>query len=99
MIYLAFELSEGEEGVSTLEAVASTSAANHARAMTEAQQVLDWAWRCFPHSHGPIDEGMDWDHDLQVQVEAGDWHQVALTLTGSARFVDAFRAAFGEWLL
>ncbi len=96
MRYLLFDLGEGEEGVTTLEAAASTSAEHHAAVMAEVQQVLDWAWREFPDSHGPADEGMDWDHDLQVSVEDGGWHAVALTLTGSARFVEAFVAVFGE---
>ena len=39
---------------------------------------------------------MDWDDDLQVQVEHGGWHAVSLTLAGSPRFVEAFFAAFGQ---
>ena len=93
MKYLIFQLSEGAEGVITLDAVASTSAEHHAAAMAEAQEVLDWAWRSFPHSHGPADDGNDWDHDLQVRVEDGRWHVLTLTLTGSPDFVEAFFAA------
>jgi len=95
MHYLSFDLSEDTEGVTTLEALASTSAEQHAAVMAEVQQVLDWAWRQFPHTHGPVDEGMDWDHDLQIGVEPGGWHAVTLTLTGSPRFVEEFFAAFG----
>ena len=98
MNYLSFDLGEGEEGVSTLEALASTPAAQHAAVMAEVQQVLDWAWQHFPDTHGPADDGMDWDHDLQLSVEDGAWHAVTLTLTGSARFVEAFLARFGESL-
>jgi hypothetical protein len=96
MRYLSFELIEGTDGVTTLDAMASTSAAQHAAAMGAARQVLDWAWQHFPHTHGPVDEGMDWDHELRASVEAGDWHTVTLTLTGSPRFVEAFLAAFGD---
>lgn len=95
MHYLTFDPSDNDDGVTTLEALASTPAAQHAAVMAEVQQVLDWAWRAFPHTHGSADDGMDWDHDLQVQVEAGGWHSVTLTLTGSARFVEAFVEAFG----
>ena len=95
MHYLTFDRSEDTEGVSTLEALASTSAAQHAAVMAEVQRVLAWAWLNFPHTHGPVDEGMDWDHDLQICVEHGNWHAVTLTLTGSSRFVDEFFAAFG----
>ena len=96
MHYLSFDPSEDADGVTTLEAMASTAAGQHAAVMAEAQQVLDWAWQHFAHSHGPVDEGMDWDHDLQVQVEDDHWHTVNLTLAGSPRFVEAFLVAFGE---
>ncbi|AKJ30909.1 hypothetical protein [Caldimonas brevitalea] len=95
MHYLTFDISEGAEGITTLEAMASTSAEHHAAVLAEAQQVLDWAWQRFPHTHGPVDDGMDWDHDLQVHVEDGAWHVVTLTLAGSPRFVEEFLATFG----
>ena len=56
--------------------------------------MLDWAWRAFPHTHGPADEGGEWDHDLQVGVEDGGWHAVTLTITGTAEFALAFAARF-----
>lgn len=96
MDFLSFDLSESGEGVTTLEALAATSAESHPAVMAEVQQVLDWAWREFPYRHGPVDDGMDWDHDLQVGVEPGGWHAVTLTLTGSPAFVEAFLAAFPE---
>lgn len=102
MKYLIFDLSDGGgsdeagDGVTTMEALAATPADQHAAVMAEVQQVLAWAWRHFPHSHGPADAGMDWDDDLQVSVEPGGWHAVTLTLTGSPAFVDAFLAEFGE---
>ena len=93
MNYLTFELSEAGEGVVTLDAMASTSAEQHAAAMAEVEQVLGWAWRNFPYTHGPADDGNDWDHDLQVYVELGRWHVVTLTLSASPNFVEAFFAA------
>ncbi len=95
MKHLDFELSESTDGVATLEAMASTTAERHAAVLAEVQQVLDWAWRHFAHSHGPAEDGMDWDHELQVRVEDGRWHAVTLTLTASPRFVEAFLAEFG----
>ena len=94
--YLAFDLSDNASAITTLEAMASTSAAQHAAVMAEVTQILDWAWAHFPDTHGPVDDGMEWDHDLQVQVEDGGWHAVTLTLAGSPRFVEAFLAAFGD---
>ena len=95
MDFLTFDLAEVDDGVSSLEAMASTAAGQHAAVMAEVQQVLDWAWRRFPDSHGPIDDGTVWDHDLQVTVEEGAWHTVTLTPTGTGRFVETFFAAFG----
>lgn len=96
MDYLRFDLSEGADGVATLEAMASTAAAQHPAVLAEARRVLDWAWARFPHTHGPADEGGDWDHDLQVSVEDGTWHTVTLTLTASPAFAEEFLAEFGE---
>jgi len=96
MLYLSFDLSDDADGVTTIEALASTAADRHAAVMAEVQAVLDWAWRRFPHTHGPVDEGMDWDHDLQVRIEDGAWHAVALTLTASPHFAESFIAAFGD---
>ena len=96
MNYLAFDHSEGDDGVTTIEALAATSAEQHAAVLAEVQRVLDWAWRHFPHSHGPADAGMDWDDDLLIAIEPGGWHAVTLTLTGSPAFVEAFIAAFPE---
>lgn len=95
MRYMDFELSEGSDGVTTLDAMAATPAGRHAEVLAEAQAVLAWCRREFPHTQGPVDEGLDWDHDLHVGLEDGGWHTVSLTLTGSPRFVEAFLAAFG----
>ena len=94
MRYLTFDFSADTDGLTTIEAMASTSPAEHAAVMVEVRQLLDWAWRRFPHTHGAVDDGADWDHDLQVTVEAGPWHAVTLTLTASAQFTEDFRAEF-----
>ena len=97
--YLIFEVSESGDGVTTLEAMAATAPARHAAVLAEVQQVLDWAHQHFPHTHGPVDDGNDWQHDLQVTVESGlqgcAWHSVTLTLSGSDAFVAEFLPAFG----
>lgn len=92
---LGFDLSDSGDGVTTLEALASTAIEAHAAVLAEVDQVLTWAWREFPNSHGPVDEGHDWDHDLQIGIEDDRWFSVALTLTASPAFVAAFLANFG----
>ena len=93
---LTLDVSDNDEGVVTIEAARVHAAAQHAAALAEAQQVLEWAWRAFPHTHGPTDDGGEWDHDLQSGVEAGGWHAVALTLTGTPEFARAFAAEFSS---
>ena len=101
MRYLNFDVSLAGDGVTVLEAMASfstsipsTAAETHAAVMAEVQQVLAWAAQHFPHSQGPLDDGNDWHHDLQLQVEQGAWHSVTLTLSGSDLFVAEFLQAF-----
>lgn len=94
MRYLTFDFGEAAEGLTTIEALASTGAAEHAAVMAEVAQVLDWCWKNFPHTHGPTDDGAEWDHDLQVNIEDGQWHAVALTITASTEFLEGFLAEF-----
>ena len=96
MDFLTFDLIEVDDSVFVLEAMASTGVEQHAAVMAEVQQVLDWAWTHYPASHGPIDDGMDWHHDLQVTVEDGRWHTVCLSISGTATFARDVLAAFGS---
>lgn len=41
---LPFAVDEAEDGVSKLEAMASTAAGQQGAVMVEVRQVLDWAW-------------------------------------------------------
>ncbi len=96
--YLTCEVVDTTDRITVLEWLASTPPAQSARhdaALAEAQLLLDWAWRHFGASHGPAEDGGDWNHDLQVQVEPDGWHTLALTLTGSEHFAQACLAAFG----
>ncbi len=95
MRYLSFERSDDADGLTTLEAMAATPADQQAAVMAEVQQVLDWAWQHCPHSHGPVDDGMDRDHDVLMAIEGGHWHAVTLPWAGSTRFVAHFLAVFG----
>jgi hypothetical protein len=96
MRFLMFDLIEAGEGVTALEAMASTASEQHEEVMAEVREVLDWAWRRFPVTHGPMDDGNDWDHDLQVTAEDGQWFTVTLTLTGTRDFVAEFIDTFGD---
>jgi hypothetical protein len=67
--YLDFDYGEDTEGVGTLEAMASTWPDQVAAVHAEIAQVLDWAFATFPDRRGPIEEGGDWDYDLQGMQE------------------------------
>lgn len=97
--YLSFELSEDTDGVCTLDAEACTAPQDAAAVQAEVQQVLDWARRHFGADEGPIEDGHDWHHALHTRTEPGrdhDWHTVALTISASPAFADAFMARYGE---
>lgn len=94
--HLTFELEEIADGIVSLVAMASTPEVQHGAVMADVRRALDWAWRHFPSTHGPADNGMDCDHDLHMTIEAGGRHTVTLTLTGNDRFVTEFMAAFGR---
>jgi len=93
--YLSFDFSDGDDGVTTLDAMASTRADQHEAVMAEVQQVLDWSERHFPGQQGPVEEGGTWLHELQVQDEPGGWRGVALTFSATPEFAQALMAAFG----
>lgn len=92
--YLHFELSDGSDGVVTLDALASTRPEQHEAVLAEVARVLAWAEASFPDQHGPLEEGMSWLHELQLRDEPGGWRSVALTFSATPEFADAFLAAW-----
>jgi len=67
--YLVFDYSEDTEGVGTLEAAASTWPEQVPAVQAELARVLDWAFAAFAGRRGPLEEGGDWDYDLQGMLE------------------------------
>jgi hypothetical protein len=63
--YLIFDHSEDTEGVHTFEAMASVGPAHWQAVQAEVAAVLDWAHRRFEGQRGAIDDGADWDFELQ----------------------------------
>ena len=66
----------------------------------EVDMVLTWAEAAFGQA-APIDEGGEWDFDLTRSVDAANGeaadsvrHVVALSITGTPAFAEAFEAAF-----
>ena len=73
--YLDFDYSEDDEGTGTWDALASVTPAHWSALRAELVQVLDWAHHRFAGQRGPIEEGGDWDYDLQALQEGqGELH-------------------------
>jgi hypothetical protein len=95
--YLDFEHSEDTEGVGVFEAMACVATVHVPTVLAEVTLVLDWAFAAFPGSHGPLEEGFEWDHDLQRQQEpvgSETRHTVTLSLSGRPAFCQAFLERF-----
>ncbi len=67
--YLIFERSEGTDGLSTFDTMASVQAAHWPAVLREASQVLSWAHTEFGASQCQMDEPDGWDVDLQAQLD------------------------------
>lgn len=74
--YLEFDHSEDTEGIGTFEAMASVGPSQIQDLRAELTQVLAWAHRRFPLGRGPINEGHDWDFDLQGVTEVATVEQL-----------------------
>jgi hypothetical protein len=98
--FLEFDYSEDPQGGGTFDAMASVRPDQVATLRTEAVQVLEWAHAAFPGLQAPLDEGGEWDFNLQEQEEAGEtgadgsWYTLTLSMVGSPQFCTAFKARF-----
>lgn len=66
--FLEFDRSEDTEGVVCWDALAQPAANHTAALLLEVTQLLGWASRFSAQGPGPMDDGADWDFDLQVQL-------------------------------
>ena len=67
--YLDFDYCEDEHGWGTFDAVASTLPAQVKAVHAEIAGVLEWAHAAFANVQAPLDEGGEWDFNLQGQQE------------------------------
>jgi hypothetical protein len=63
--YLEFDFSEDADGVGTFDALAATAPAHNSAVLAEVASVLGWAHQAFEAQRAPLDEGGEWDYDLQ----------------------------------
>jgi hypothetical protein len=101
--FLDFDHSEDPQGGGSFDAMASVGADQLAAVRAEIAQVLAWAQAAFPGMQAPLEEGGEWDFDLQEQQEQQEgqkdgagpvWHVLTLSLSGSAQFCADFRQRF-----
>ncbi len=63
--YLEFDYTEDADGVGTFDALAATAPTHHVAVLAEVASVLAWAQQAFEGQHAPLDDGGEWDYDLQ----------------------------------
>ena len=95
--WLDFDYSEGDDGTGVFDAMASVTTAHAHEVQAEIDTVLAWAATHFAGRRGPVEEGGDWDAELQLADEPGPSPRrcFSLTLAGSPAFCEAFRQHFG----
>ncbi len=63
--YLDFDYTEDDDGHGSFDAMAAVPPAQWPALLAEVQQVLAWALGEFPGGRGPLEEGGQWDCELQ----------------------------------
>lgn len=96
LAFLDFDDSEDAQGGGSFEAMASVRQAQLAAVRAEIAEVLDWAETAFAGQRAPLDEGGEWDFDLQERSDGAlpPWHVLILSIGGNAPFYAAFRQRF-----
>lgn len=67
--YLDFDYSEDYEGTGTFDAMASVTPQQWPALQAEVAQVLVWCAQQFTAGPAPLEDGGDWDYDLQGSEE------------------------------
>jgi len=67
--YLDFDYHEDAHGHGTFEAMAAVPAARLPALQAEIVQVLDWAHASFAGQRAALDEGGEWDYQLEARQE------------------------------
>lgn len=74
--YLDFDYSEDADGNGSFDAMAAVAPQRLAALQAELLRVLDWASQEFGGVRGPLDDGGDWDCELQGMQEVATPLQV-----------------------
>lgn len=66
--FLEFDGSEDSEGVVCWDALAQPAARHTPALLKEVTQLLEWAHHASPGKPGALEDGADWDFDLQIHM-------------------------------
>ena len=95
--WLDFEYSEGDDGTGVFDAMASVELRHSPEVQAEVDAVLAWAEATFAGRRAPVEEGGEWEADLQVTDE--DTHSprrcFSLSIGGTLAFCQALGERFG----
>lgn len=70
--FLEFDHSEDTEGVVCWDALAQPAACHNPALLREVTLLLNWAYRFSPQGPGSLEDGADWDFDLQIWLHSPD---------------------------
>jgi hypothetical protein len=65
--FLEFDCSEDSQGLVCWDALAQPAAHHIPALLEEVRQLLIWAHHFGPQAPGPLEDGADWDFDLQIR--------------------------------
>lgn len=74
--YLVFDFSDEDSGRGSFDAMASVPPGRRAALLAEIAAVMQWSHRTFGPA-GALDDGGEWDYELQALVEPGTPLQIA----------------------
>ncbi len=82
--FLEFDCSEDTEGVVCWDALAQPAAHHTPALLQEVRQLLAWAHGFGERAPGPLEDGADWDFDLQIHMASvpiqAHWHTTTQAL-------------------
>lgn len=79
--FLDFDCSEDAEGVVCWDALAEPQAQHHQALLQEVSEVLAWAYRYDAQGPGPLEDGAQWDYDLQATLHSEGHAPVTAQIT------------------
>jgi len=94
--WLDFDYSEGTDDTGVFDAMASVELKRVAAVEAEIATVLAWAEATFTGRRAPVEEGGEWDCDVQAIDEPGAVPRrcFSVSIGGTAAFCEAFRERF-----